>query len=162
MLDQEDALKKARNLILRYMTYRARSKFEAVNYLQKKGFSEDVIEKISQEMIKYGYLNDQKFTEDFINYRKSQGYGLKRVRYELMQKGIDKDLINKKTEKHFSPDEDLARIEKILARRDNKTKVTSENKERLFRREAAFLQRRGFQEWLILSALKKKFQTKRQ
>jgi regulatory protein len=162
LLDQEDALKKARNLILRYMTYRARSKLEAVHYLQKKGFSEDVIEKVIREMSKYGYLNDQKFTEDFINYRKSQGYGLKRVRYELMQKGIDKDLINMKTEEYFSPDEDLARIEKILAGRDNKNKVTSENKERLFRREAAFLQRRGFQECLIMSALKKKFQTKSQ
>ncbi|MDY6825805.1 MAG: regulatory protein RecX [Bacillota bacterium] len=162
MFDEEDVIKKARNLILRYMTYRARSKSEAVHYLQKKGFSEDVIEKVIREMSKYGYLNDSKFTDDFISYRKSQGYGLKRIRYELRQKGIDKKLIDQKTEEHFSNDEDLARIEKILARRDNKKKVDREDKDRLFRREAAFLQRRGFQEHLIFTALKKKFQTDNQ
>jgi len=156
-VDADEALKKGRQLILRYLTYRARSNKEALNYLQKKGFSEDVIVKLIHEMTEYGYLNDHKFTEDFINYRKSQGYGPKRVRYELGQKGIEKNLINRKLEEHFSPDEDLARIEKILERRNISSKKAGINKDRFFRREAAFLQRRGFQDHLILEALKKIF-----
>lgn len=162
MLEEDEALKKARQLILRYLTYRARSKKEAVNYLKKKGFSEKVIEKLTLEMTEYGYLNDHKFTDDFISYRKSQGYGPKRVRHELGQKGIETNLINQKLKEHFNPAEDLARIEEILSRRDNRSRESEANKDRLFRREAAFLQRRGFQDHLILTVLQKKYRNDEQ
>ncbi len=155
-MDEEEALKKARNLILRLLTFRARSRREAFDYLKQKGFSEEICSSIVKEMEDYGYINDEQFAEDFIAGRKARGHGIKKVRYELYMKGIDEGLIDQKVANSFDPDEDLARIKEILEQRRTRTarvEEPGEENERRLRREAAFLKRRGFQDNLIMKAL---------
>jgi len=156
-LDEEEALKKARNMVLRLLTIRARSRKEVSDYLERKGFSDQVSAFIVQEMEGYGYINDEQFAEDFIAGRKLRGHGIKKVRYELYMKGLDEDLIDKKVGEHFNPEEDLARIKEILEQRTaRRARIDQpcEDRERHLRREAAFLKRRGFQDNLIMKALK--------
>jgi len=156
-LDEEEAVKKARHMVLRLLTFRARSRKEVIDYLERKGFSGPVSSATIKEMERYGYINDEQFADDFIAGRKSSGHGVKRVRYELYMKGLDQGLIDQKVAEHFDPDEDLARIKEILKQRNSKRAVIKEpgrTRERLLRRETAFLQRRGFQDNLIMKALK--------
>lgn len=143
--------KRARSLLLKLLTYRSRSIKEAADYLKNKGFANDISETIIAEMITYGYLNDEKFVDNFISYRKSQGYGKLKVRHELIIKGIDRDIIEVKLETSFNRDDDLDRIKTLLEKRiARKQEIDG----RWIKRQAAFLKRRGFQDSLILTALK--------
>jgi len=156
-LDEEEAQKKARNMVLRLLSFRARSRQEIAAYLERKGFTEQVSASIIQELEGYGYINDDQFADDFIGSRKSRGHGLKKIRYELYMKGLDERLIEQKIADHFDPDQDLLRIKALLEQRAARRAgidERSEDRDRLLRREAAFLKRRGFQENLIMKALK--------
>jgi len=55
---------------------------------------EELLEKVLDWCQESGWLNDQRFTERFIQSRARKGYGPQRVRMELQQKGIDRDEIN--------------------------------------------------------------------
>ena len=151
-MDEEAALKKARYLVLRLLTYRARSTKEVSDYLNRKGFTEEIVKEVIDEMTAYGYLNDQKFAQDFIAYRKIRGSGLKKVRYELALKGLDRQVVNDLVEEQFDEEEDLARIETLLLKRRPGGETVDD---RWLKRQVAFLRRRGFQDNLIMNALKR-------
>jgi len=150
-LDEEGALKKAQNMALRLLTYRARSGKEVHEYLERKGFEEAVVQKTLDSLKEYNYLDDKKFTEEYINYRKNRGFGFIRIRYELIMKGIDKIIIDSAIDKNFSPDDDFERIKAILTKRIKTDRPFSEN---LLLKQSLFLKKRGFQDDLIIRALK--------
>jgi len=147
----EEAIKKSRNMALRILTYRARSEKEIYDYIERKGFSKPVIDKTITDMKEYGLIDDQKFAADFINYRKNHGYGFLKIRYELIMKGIDKNIIDSQIEASFNADEDLFRIRMLLSKR---TKPAEAIDDKWLMRQTLFLKRRGFQDSLILKALK--------
>jgi regulatory protein len=148
--DEEKILKETRKMVLRLLTYRARTVKEICEYLERKGFTGPVIESTINEMKEYGYLNDYKFASDYIAYRKNRGYGIKRIQYELTSRGIDKQIIVSKIEEEFNPDEDLARIKEIL---DKRVSVDQKINQKWLVRQALYLKRRGFQDNLIMKAL---------
>lgn len=55
---------------------------------------DELLEKVLDWCQENGWLNDQRFTERFIQSRARKGYGPQRVRMELQQKGIGRDEIN--------------------------------------------------------------------
>lgn len=141
---------KARNMLLKLLTYRSRSIKEATDYLIAKGFVEHLVSTVINEMINYGYLDDEKFVSDFIAYRKNSGYGLLRIRYELKMKGIDRNVIEEKIAENFNHNEDMQRARELLAKRSRGVKKIDD---RWLGRQAAFLKRRGFQNSLIIPVL---------
>jgi len=150
-LDQEALLKKARSGVLRQLTYRDRSVREVKEYLDRKSYPEDVKDKVVEEMIGYGYLDDRRFAANFISYRKSSGHGLLKVRYELQQKGISRQITDELIEEKFDREEDLEKVREILTKREP---LNGGIDQRWVNRQAAFLKRRGFQDNLILEAIK--------
>lgn len=150
-MDEEGALKKAQTMALRLLTYRARSGMEVYEYLERKGFKEAVVQKTIDSLKEYNYLDDEKFTEEYINYRKNRGFGFIRIRYELIMKGIDKRIIDSAIDNKFNPDDDFKRIKAILAKRIKTDRPSSEN---LLFKQSLFLKNRGFQDELIIRALK--------
>ena len=150
-MDDLDSLKKARNRALRYLTYRPRTISELKKYLIGKQFAPQIVDLVVGEMVEYGYLNDESYTEDFINYRKARGFGSKRIRYELMLKGIDREIIEEKIAAKNSSDEDRQAMRELVERRLPADKITDE---RWVARQAAFLQRRGYANNLIFEILR--------
>ncbi len=150
-MDDRADLKKARSRVLRLLGYRARSAREVADYLARKGFNANVADTVLNEMLEYGYLDDRKFASDLISYRKSGGHGLKKVRYELQVKGVDRQIIDQLTAEMFDPEDDLCRIRELLARREP---YNGQVDHRWVNRQAAYLKRRGFQDGLIFKALK--------
>lgn len=150
-MDQEALLKKARSGVFRQLTYRDRSVCEVKEYLDRKNYPEDIKAEIVKEMIGYGYLDDRRFAENLISYRKSGGHGLLRIRYELQQKGVSRQITDELIEKKFNREEDLNRIKEILSKREP---LSGDIDQRWINRQATFLKRRGFQDNLILEAIK--------
>jgi regulatory protein len=66
-------------------------------YMQQKApetITEEQMEKVLDWCQENGWLNDERFTERFIQSRSRKGYGPQRIRMELTQKGIDRDAID--------------------------------------------------------------------
>ncbi len=150
-MEDEALVNKARSKVLRLLTYRARSLKEVADYLEQKGFSNSVADLVINDMKKYGYIDDHKFASDLINYRKMSGYGSKRVRFELQMKGVDKEIVDEIISENFDSGDDLLRIIELLTKREP---YNGQIDRRWLNRQAGFLKRRGFQDDLILKALK--------
>ncbi len=150
-MDDQSSLKKARSSALRYLTYRARTMKEVKDYLQKKDHSTDIIDRVVSEMVNYGYVDDERYIQDFINYRKQRGFGRNRIRYELILKGLDKEVIEERIADCFNSEEDLSIIRSTLERR-----LPSDGHvdQKWLSRQVGFLKRRGYQDSQIIEALR--------
>lgn len=143
MMSENQVKKKALNLLSR----RDHSKKELKYKLIKRGFSAEKIEDILQELINDGYLNDKKFAEEWIKNRinkKPRGKNL--IKAELLEKGVDKKIIETKLNNLLDPDKEkqMAEIltDKWLNKRNCKNKET---KEKLYR----YLKNKGFNDEII-------------
>ncbi|MGM0652728.1 MAG: regulatory protein RecX [Bacillota bacterium] len=150
-MEQETLLKKARSGVFRLLTYRDRSISEVSEYLDKKNYPENIKDHIINEMIDYGYLDDRRFAENLVSFRKASGHGLLRVRFELQQKGVNRQVIDELIDEKFNREEDIAKIKELLCKREP---VDAGVDHRWINRQAAFLKRRGFQDNLIMEVLK--------
>ena len=110
-LQQKDVLETAYRRALHLLSYRARSAQELERFLQDKGYAPDQISQVNARLQVEGYLNDQRFAEDWISnrvaFRPRSG---KQIRFELLRKGIDREtadeaLVNAKL------DEDVLALE---------------------------------------------------
>lgn len=72
---------------------RDHSTVELSRKLQRKDFNQADIDAVLSALSQEGLLNDQRFTESYIHYRRSKGYGPNRIRAELQERGIAEDLI---------------------------------------------------------------------
>lgn len=95
-----EALKKQNNdiyaytLALGYISVKMRSIKEINDYLIKKGFNNLVASKVSERLIKEGYLNDLKYAKSFINDSMNlTNKGPQKIKMELIKYGVNKDII---------------------------------------------------------------------
>ncbi len=91
MENDEKALKYALN-ILNKKDY---TEFEMARKLKLKKFNDDIIEKVLQYLRENSLINDDRFTESFVYFKLQNGYGKKRIRYDLHKKGINDECIDK-------------------------------------------------------------------
>ena len=102
---------------------RKRSKREAENRIKEKHipiFSDDDIEKIIGILIERKYLNDYNFTKYYLeNKNVKKGASLKKLKLDLMKKGIDKVVIEEILASE-NPRNDEEEIQKIIAKKRKK------------------------------------------
>ena len=88
--ERSDALNKSVEYISKYL----KSKRQVKEYLIKKGYSEEIAYYCIDKLKEYGYIDDQKFSERYIeSVSKTNGKHL--VEYKLMMKGVRKEDIEK-------------------------------------------------------------------
>lgn len=104
-LIKETVLGKLLDLALRFLSYRPRSQKEITTYLTQKIAKREnikfreakespLIDAVVVKLKRYNYLDDHEFAKWLINLRiKSASRGLFLIKRELIQKGIDKDII---------------------------------------------------------------------
>ncbi len=90
MIDQHAEQDHAMQYALRVLGYRARSEAEMRQKLQRKGFSPLVTDRTLAELMRLGLLDDREFSRGWVDAR--TGYGQIRLRQELRQKGVDRDV----------------------------------------------------------------------
>lgn len=89
-------VRKAKDVALKYLSYKMRSKFEVVEKLKKSEFSEEVILKVVDFLEQYNYLNDEEFAKCYIKDKINlKGYGSFKIAYNLKLLGIGEDIYEK-------------------------------------------------------------------
>lgn len=88
------------NLTLRYLSYRPRSEKEIIDYLTEKirkgaSLNQQAIDQIVSKLKEYKFIDDQEFVKFWVEQRtKFKHKPLRIIKYELQQKGINKELID--------------------------------------------------------------------
>jgi len=98
--------KDGKDVALKYLYYREHSTYEVKEHLKTKGFSEEEIFEAIEFLIEYNYVNDENFCNNFINYGISKGKGSIRLYYELNEKGIPNDIIQRVIEENFDTEKE--------------------------------------------------------
>lgn len=142
---------------LKYLSRRPRSEKELRDYLlkKKKWHSEQfleiqqaTIEKIVEKLKEQRFLNDEEFTQWWIEQRtRFKKKGWRAIVFELKNKGISEDIIKHQELKVKSDDRELERDERELARELIQQRIKRYqglSKEELYRKLGGFLARRGF------------------
>lgn len=101
-LEQAEDYHAAKEASLRYLGRRDHASFEIKQKLKKKGFNEDVIESLLEELSDRDYLNDQSFSLKFITEKSELNrWGRKKIESELYKKGIDQKTIRQTLNSFF-------------------------------------------------------------
>ncbi len=145
-------MRKARGRVLRLLRYRQRSRREVEAYLQRKGFQDKVIVAVVTEMQELGYLDDFRFAGELLQSCLRRGFGPYRARIEFLKKGLAQEIVESRIDDYFTPEEDLARARAIMEKRTAKDSGCRDA--RWVRRQAAYLQRRGFDRQVIKAVLR--------
>ncbi|MBN2284833.1 MAG: RecX family transcriptional regulator [Tissierellales bacterium] len=96
----EEEHHKALNAALNLLSYQQRTLHEIDERLKAKGYDEGIIGIILDKLVEVGYLNDEKYVADFIRDKiKLKKYGSLKIRHQLMNRGIDQELISNGLEK---------------------------------------------------------------
>lgn len=72
---------------------REHSATELSRKLQRKAFNQEDINTVLTTLRQKGLLDDKRFIENYIHYRRTRGYGPLRIHAELLERGISQDLI---------------------------------------------------------------------
>ncbi|MBQ8147795.1 MAG: regulatory protein RecX [Lachnospiraceae bacterium] len=144
-------LKKAKEYALRSLTNREQTEFQIRTKLQRKGYEEEVIETTVAFLKDYNYMNDQRFTEQYI-----AGHCQKMNRRELQQqlyaKGIkSNDTLDTYLELYEYNEE--AVLEKALDKYIRNKDITEELTQK---KVIAYFMQKGYSYGIVRSVLRKK------
>ena len=94
------------------------------DYLKKKGYLEESVNKAVDKLLEYGYINDEVYAENYIS-TYSQTKGKQKLKFDLLSKGVDKSIIDQKLEKLLD-EEGQFESAKTLALKFLKNKIRDE------------------------------------
>ena len=136
-----DEIERAVQGALAFIGYRPRSEREVRDRLRRREFSQPAIDEAVERMRGWGYLDDQKFAEWWVENRaEHRPRGKRLLAGELRNKGISQDVVGEVLEE-AELDEHAAALELARKRIGSLSKLDRPTQER---RLAAFLGRRGF------------------
>ena len=148
----------AREKLQKSLARRGLSVREARNKLVEWGVSDDSSKRIISDYIRYGWLDDQKFAEQFAANRVRRGFGWRRIAQELSIRRIPTEIITT-TQQQLLPEtgEDANSVLLSTAEKEWR-KLSSYDPEVRTRRWLARMLRRGFDSsplYTILRALER-------
>ena len=148
----EDNYIKCKNTALRTIERTYKSEKELRDKLALKGFEDHIIKRTINFLREYNLLNDTNYAKMYVKDR-SKNQGKKKIKYTLMQKGIDENIIEEELEKLDTDEikevvhEMALKKYKILCKRENDNYKLSQ---KLFR----FLMGKGYDYDLIKDVVK--------
>jgi regulatory protein len=124
---------------LRYLGMRPRSSAEIVTYLKRKEYDESIVDMVVNRLHKQGYLDDEAFARFWVeNRNRFRPRGSQALRYELRQKGVERETIDSTLEEQDDDGAAWTAVEGKIGRWAELEKMEFEQK------LMAFLARRGF------------------
>ena len=117
--------------------------------LEESEYPKEAVESAIAYVTSYGYLDDRRYAEHYIEWKK-QGKGKARLKMELVQKGISREIIEEVLEStDFGETREMIR-QILLKKRKTDIPMNEKEKQRLY----GFLMRKGFSSSDILAVMR--------
>ncbi|GAA0775784.1 recombination regulator RecX [Clostridium subterminale] len=118
----EDNYLTAKTKTLKYIERALKSEFQVREFLQKKEYEDNVIDRVIEFLKEYKFIDDEYYAKAFVTQNiRIEGKG--NIKYKLIKKGISEDIINSILSKISSEDEEAVALK--LA--EKKLKVLCKN-----------------------------------
>ncbi|WP_430332151.1 recombination regulator RecX [Rhodococcus sp. ACT016] len=149
---------RAKDVCLRLLTDRARSRAELEQKLAQKGYPQAVVEGVLDRLAEVGLVDDAAFAEQWVHSRHTySGRGRRALATELRRKGIDQQTSSEALSQ-ISSDDERERAAELVRRKLARTTADDiadrDDRERLMRRLVGMLARRGYPSSLSFSVVK--------
>lgn len=136
----------------KYCAYQERCVKDVRDKLKTFEIPEKEKTKILDYLIDNRFVNDERFAKAFVRGKVNQsGWGLNKIRFHLMQKGIDKEII---AEALGQTDEEVYRQRLIDILKTKSKTVKAVNDYEKKRKLAAYAMQKGFEGSLVWSVVK--------
>ena len=139
----------------KYCAYQERCVKDVRDKLKTFEIPEEEKAKILDYLLDNRFVNDERFVKSFVRGKVNQsGWGVNKIRFHLIQKGIDKDIIE---EALGQTDEEAyrQRLIEILKTKAKTVKADSDFEKK--RKLAAYAMQKGFEGSLVWEVLKEYF-----
>ena len=94
-MDINDKIKeKAAEKAAAYINIKPRTAYQVKTYLRGKGYEDDVIDQVIDQLKEYHYVDDFQYAEMYFRYGFEKGRGVSRIRRELCEKGVSSEVID--------------------------------------------------------------------
>ncbi len=139
-----DNFEKLLNKSYKFLSYRPRSEKEVRDYLIKKKADDLTIKRIIESLKEHNFINDTDFTKWWIEQRtKFRPKAARLIKLELLQKGIDKDLVEEiLQDKTVETESDLDKAKKIAKKK--LVRLKNDEPQKQYEKLVRFLASRGF------------------
>jgi|SRR5690554_1406429 len=139
-IKSKDELQSAKSKAYQYLSFRQRSQKELEDHLLKKEFSQTTVDCVINMLRDAGYINDLDFAKAYVRDKTTfKNFGPYRIKNELSQKGISKDLIEQALQQEYQ--EELQELVDLV--KSKYSSILHDRSEKKFRRIGGFLQRKG-------------------
>ncbi len=143
---------RARDVCLRLLTVRARTRSELEAQLTKRGYPDDVGARVLDRLVEVGLLDDVAFAEEWVRSRRANsGKGKRALATELRTKGVDPDVIAE-TLDGVDAGEWRVQAEELVAAKLRRDKLDDEVK--VTRRLVGMLARRGYSQGMAFDVVR--------
>ena len=140
----------------KYCAYQERCVKDVTDKLKTFDISPKDKEEILNYLIDNRFVNDERFARSFVRGKINQsGWGLNKIRFHLIQKGIDKEIIEEALDQ---TDEEVYRKRLIDILKTKVKTIKAENDFEKKRKLAAYAIQRGFESSLVWEVLKEDFE----
>src|SRR3954447_4883931 len=144
----------ARNLCLRLLTARARTRAELEGQLAKRGYPDDVSGRALDRLVQVGLIDDVDFAEQWIRSRRlNAGKGKRALAAELRTKGVDDDVITAALA-GIDAEAERDRAEQLVRDKLRREKLGEDDDSKLARRLVGMLARRGYSQTMAFDVVK--------
>ncbi len=133
------------------LKFRARSETEIYDSLKRKKFDEEIIRQTCKSLKEKRFIDDDCFAQQWIASRLRKPFGLRRIRRELILKGIADSVIESNIAKitnNYSEEDIILNIAKAKL-----SKFTGQDTDKEKKRLYGYLLRRGFSSEAIMDVI---------
>ncbi|MGA8942938.1 MAG: RecX family transcriptional regulator [Thermoactinomyces sp.] len=142
---------KAKQAAYRYLSYKPRTTQELKMVLTRKGYDSERTDRVINELKASGFLNDLEYAKAWVDERQRyKGYGKKRLRQELLKKGIASSIVD---EVLTDMDEEEQRRLAISIAERRYSRIKSEPWTKIERRLGNYLVRQGYSMSIVYDVL---------
>jgi len=145
---------KAKEYAFLLLKFRLRSEKELAQRLKQKGFSEELCQETVNFLKDKQFIDDRVFAKGWVASRLKRPFGLRRIKQELIQKGLDKEIITKTLAQAKEDFDEDGIIKQLAEQRFSRLKGIEPLKAKA--RVYAYLMRRGFPLDLIREVISRK------
>lgn len=142
-------IKRARKRAMFLLEKMDRTESQLRNKLRQGFYGEDLIDDAIAYVKKYHYIDDNRYAQTYVRYQKERK-SKRQIKMDLMQKGVDRGIIEQAIEAEYEPESEQELILKWIEKRKYKIGESDiKEKQKMYQ----FLMRKGFRSEDILHVL---------